>query len=200
MFPFGFFNAVSQHKQSKGMNAEEGPIIIAAAGLTMEFLKNVLESMASVSGKIAISIGNETPYNWEAVNAYFHSGAANEVLPEFVSKGGVALYTAQKTEGPVPTGVEGVFTYYMAGADKTVAVMFSVPFSYNPSDNWWDVRIYRERKKADSEMYNSMYSHTSPFKGDDGWHTKVADGFQIKGTMTRGGQCAMKLHITKNIA
>ncbi|RMX41107.1 hypothetical protein pdam_00003315 [Pocillopora damicornis] len=178
------------------MNTEAGTII-AAAGLTMEFLKNVLESMASVSGKIAISIGNETPYNWEAVNAYFHSGAANEVLPEFVSKGGVALYTAQKTEGPVPTGVEGVFTYYMAGADKTVAVMFSVPFSYNPSDNWWDVRIYRERKKADSEMYNSMYSHTSPFKGDDGWHTKVADGFQIKGTMTRGGKCAMKLRITK---
>ena len=38
MFPFGFFNAVSQHKQSKGMNTEAGTII-AATGLTMEFLK-----------------------------------------------------------------------------------------------------------------------------------------------------------------
>lgn len=195
MFPFGFFNAVSRHKQSKGMNTEAGPIF-AAAGLTMEFLKNVLESMASVR-KIAISIGNETPYRWEAVNAYFHSGAANKVLPEFVSKGGVALYTAQKTEGPVLTGVEGVFTYYVEDAEKTVAVMFSVPFSYNPGDNWWDVRIYRGRKTADSEMYNSMYSHTRPLKGDDGWHTKVADGFQIKGAMTRGGNCAMEFRITE---
>ena len=36
--------------------------VIAAAALTQEFLKNLLDSMASVNRKIAIGIENGTPY------------------------------------------------------------------------------------------------------------------------------------------
>ena len=46
-------------------------------------------------------------------------------------------------------------------------------------------------------MFESMYYHGKPYKGDDGWHTKPANGFQIKGVMTSGGECVLELHITK---
>ena len=45
-------------------------------------------------------------------------------------------------------GSVGVFTYYTQGADKTVAVMFSVPFDYNLYSNWWDVKIYNGMKRV----------------------------------------------------
>ena len=92
--------------------------VIAAAALTQEFLKNLLDSMASVNRKIAIGIENGTPYKWQALNTYFYHGTSD-------------IHLARKALGPVARGVVGVFTYYMEGADKTVAVMFSVPFHHN---------------------------------------------------------------------
>ena len=171
--------------------------VIAAATLTHEFLKNLLDSIASVNRKIAIGIGNGTPYRWQALNTYFYHGTSDVILPEYVKEGKAGLYTARKALGPVARGVVGVFTYYMEGADKTVAVMFSVPFNYNLYSNRWDVSIYRGKKRASREMYESMYYHSNPFEGDDGWHTKPADGFQIKGVMTSGGECVLELRITK---
>ena len=171
--------------------------VIAAAALTQEFLKNLLDSMASVNRKIAIGIENGTPYKWQALNTYFYHGTSDIVLPEFVKDGKAGLYTARKALGPVARGVVGVFTYYMEGADKTVAVMFSVPFHHNLYSNWWDVRIYRGEQRASYELYESMYYHGKPYKGDDGWHTRPANGFQIKGVMTSGGECVLELHITK---
>ena len=105
--------------------------VIAAAALTQEFLKNLLDSMVSVNQKIAIGIENGTPYKWQALNTYFYHGTSDIILPEFVKDGKAGLYTARKALGPVARGVVGVFTYYMEGADKTVAVMFSVPFHHN---------------------------------------------------------------------
>lgn len=170
--------------------------VIAAAEFTMETLKTLLDSISSVSRKIAIGLDNETPYKWEALNTYFVSGTSNSVLPEFVTKGFVALYTAEKTHGPVATGIVGVFAYYMKDVNKTIAVMFSVPFDYNLYSNWWSVKIYPGKETATHEMYESMY-YNDPFKGDNGWHTENVDGFQVKGTMTNGGECLLQLRISK---
>ena len=170
--------------------------VIAAAGLTEETLKAMLDPIATVSRKIAIGVVNETPYKWEALNTYFVSGASEAILPEFVTKGNVALYTAKKTLGPVATGCVGVFAYYMEGADKTIAVMFSVPFDYNFYSNWWDVKIYPGKEIATHDVYHSMY-YNHPFEGDNGWHIKNVDGFQVKGTMTNGGGCLLQLRISK---
>lgn len=82
----------------------ESATVIAVAGLTQETLKIMLDSIASVSRKIVIGIINETPYEWKALNTYFDSGTSESVLPEFVKKGKVSLYTARKTRGPVATG------------------------------------------------------------------------------------------------
>ncbi|XP_066030192.1 DELTA-stichotoxin-Hcr4a-like [Pocillopora verrucosa] len=103
--------------------------------------------------------------------------------------------TPRKTKCPVATGSVGVVTYYTQGADKTVAVMFSVPFDYNLYSNWWDVKIYNGMKRATYDMYEDMY-YNHPYQGDNGWHTKYANGFQVKGTMTSAGECVMELRIT----
>lgn len=57
-----------------------------------------------------------------------------------------------------------MFTYYTQGADKTVAVMFSVPFDYNLYSNWWDVKIYNGMKRATYDMYEDMY-YNHPYQG-----------------------------------
>ena len=170
--------------------------VVVAAGLTEETLKTLLDSISSVSRKIAIGIVNETPYKWEALNTYFVSGTSESVLPEFVTKGNVALYTAKKRSGPVANGSVGVFAYYMKGAHKTIAVMFSVTFDYNIFSNWWNVKIYPGKERATHDMYKSMY-YNDPFKGDNSWHIENVNGFQVKGTMRNCGECLLQLRISK---
>ena len=50
-------------------------------------------------------------------------------------------------------------------------------------------------KRATYDMYEVMY-YNHPYQGDNGWHTKYANGFQVKGTMTSAGECVMELRIT----
>ena len=50
-------------------------------------------------------------------------------------------------------------------------------------------------KRATYDMYEDMY-YNHPYQGDNGWHTKYANGFQVKGTKTSAGECVMELRIT----
>lgn len=171
--------------------------VIAEAALTQEFLKNLLDSMASVNQKIAIGIENGTPYKWQALNTYFYSGTSDTILPKFVQRKEAGLYTARKTKGPVARGSVGVFTYYVPSVGKTIAVMFSVPFNYHWYSNWWDVKVYPGKKRADYNMWYDMY-YGNPFKGDDGWHEKaIGEGFRVEGIMTSAGESRMELDIYK---
>ena len=77
-----------------------------------------------------------------------------------------------------------------------IAVMFHIPFDYNLYSNYWDVKIYVGKERATLDMYKSMY-YNHPFEGDNGWHIKDVDGFQVKGTMTNGGKCLLQLRISK---
>ena len=72
--------------------------VVAAAELTEETLKTLLNSISSVNRKIAIGFVNETPYKWEALNTYFVSGTSESVLPEFVTKGNVGLSVLPRRE------------------------------------------------------------------------------------------------------
>lgn len=107
------------------------------------------------------------------------------------------LYAAQKTRGPVATGVVGVFTYYLPEISKTLAVMFSVPFDYNLYSNWFDVRLYSGRKWANKDLYNEMY-YGDPFEGNDGWHRRnLGSGLKVKCAMSSSGQATIEIHILK---
>ncbi|KAL9956590.1 hypothetical protein ACROYT_G038086 [Oculina patagonica] len=167
--------------------------VIPAAELTFSVLEKLLEAMGSIKRKIAIGIANETSCTWEALNVHFLSGASDVILPEFVKTTEAAL----KTKGPTATGSVGVLAYYMKDVNKTLAVLFSVPFDYNLYSNLWDAKVYPGRKKADYDMYKELY-YGNPFKGDNGWHSKViGGGFSVKGIMTSAGSCIQKLRISQ---
>ena len=68
--------------------------------------------------------------------------------------GTTLLYGARKTAGPVARGAVGVLTYYIPHIDKTLAVMYFVPFDYNWYSNWFDVWLYSGKRRAN---YNLWY-------------------------------------------
>ena len=158
-----------------------------------QVLENLFNSMPPTRLGIAIGIANETSYKWSGKNAFFFSGKpGGNTLPEFVEIGDAARFTATKSTG-WPSGSAGVITFFIPD-DMTVAVMFSVPFFMY--ENWWNAKVYRNKKKADKDMWSEMYYWQEPFKGDDGWHEKeIGEGYRVKGYMTSLSRCKLQLKI-----
>ena len=161
-----------------------------------QVLENLFNSMPPTRLGIAIGIANKTSYKWSGKNAFFFSGKpGGNTLPEFVEKGDTARFTATKSTG-WPTGSAGVITLFIPDNDMTVAVMFSVPFSHSVYGNWWNAKVYRNKKEADKDMWSQMYYRQEPFKGDDGWHEKeIGEGYRVKGYMTSLSRCKLQLKI-----
>lgn len=69
------------------------------------------------------------------MNTYFYSGSpGSNVLPEFVESQKAILYAATKPTG-LPRGSAGVITLFIPDDNKTVVVMFRVPFDRNLYEN-----------------------------------------------------------------
>ena len=109
--------------------------VISGAQLGLGTHRTILDTLGSISRKVAIGVDNESGYKWRAINIYFYSGTSDVVLPHDVSSGTALLYGARKTTGPVARGAVGVLTYYIPDIDKTLAVMYCVPFDYNWHSN-----------------------------------------------------------------
>ena len=112
------------------------------------------------------------------------------------------MWGARKTSGPIARGAVGVLTYYIPDLDKTLAIMYSVPFDYNLFRNWWNVKLYSGRKEANKQIFNDIKRPKEvdgPFKGDNTWHTRnLGPEFSVKGAMGSTGQS--ELVITVGIA
>ena len=143
-----------------------GANIIPLAELGFGILQSVLDVLGNVNRKIAIGIGNDTPYEWKAVGVYFFSGTSDEVLPINVNTDEAVTYPARKTNGPTATGVVGVLCYYIPIRSNSLCVMFSVPFDYNLYSNWWDVQVFSGRVTPDKALYNQMYND-DPYRGNN---------------------------------
>uniref|UniRef100_Q5I2B1 DELTA-actitoxin-Oor1b n=1 Tax=Oulactis orientalis TaxID=308032 RepID=ACTPG_OULOR len=170
--------------------------IIAGAALGFNVHQTVLKALGQVSRKIAIGVDNESGGTWTALNAYFRSGTTDVILPEFVPNQKALLYSGQKDTGPVATGAVGVLAYYMSDGN-TLGVMFSVPFDYNLYSNWWDVKVYRGRRRADQAMYEGLL-YGIPYGGDNGWHArKLGYGLKGRGFMKSSAQSILEIHVTK---
>lgn len=173
----------------------EADTLISAAHLNSVILQTIVDNIARVNRKIAIGVINETPSSWTAQCPFFKSGTSDAVLPEFVKSGEAALYSARRRHTSFLVGAVGMFTYYMPDAEKTLAVMFSVPYDYRLFDNWWNAKVYRGKKKADSGTWNELY-HENPFKGDGSWCNKeIGEGYRMKGVMTGAAACTLELKI-----
>nr|P0C1F8.2 RecName: Full=DELTA-stichotoxin-Hcr4b; Short=DELTA-SHTX-Hcr4b; AltName: Full=Cytolysin RTX-S II; Short=RTX-SII [Heteractis crispa] len=170
--------------------------ITLGASLGFQILDKVLGELGKVSRKIAVGVDNESGGSWTALNAYFRSGTTDVILPEFVPNQKALLYSGRKDTGPVATGAVAAFAYYMSNG-HTLGVMFSVPFDYNLYSNWWDVKIYSGKRRADQAMYEDMY-YGNPYRGDNGWHQKnLGYGLKMKGIMTSAVEAILEIRISR---
>ena len=109
------------------------------------------------------------------------------------------MWGARKTSGPIARGAVGVLTYYIPDLDKTLAIMYSVPFDYNLFRNWWNVKLYSGRQEANKQTFSDMERSNKvegPFKGDNSWHTRnLGLGFSVKGAMGSTGQSKLEIKV-----
>ncbi|CAH3013549.1 unnamed protein product [Porites evermanni] len=197
-------STISTRKEGDEKNKRKGNCISSDAGavisgaqLGLGILTTILNTLGSISRKVAIGVDNESGYKWRAINIYFYSGTSNRVLPHDVSSGTALLYGARKTAGPVARGAVGVLTYYIPHIDKTLAVMYSVPFDYNWYSNWFDVWLYSGKRRANYNLWYRMY-YDNPFKGDNYWHERdLGSGLRARGAMSNSGQATIEIHILK---
>lgn len=186
----------SRDKDSEISKRVDPGTVIAGIQLTVGLLKNLLDVLANVDRKVAIGIDNESTFQWKEPSTYFVSGTADKNLPYSFNHGQAVLYGPRKTNGPVATGVVGVLAYYIPSKDKTLAVMWSVPFDYNLYQNWWNIHLYNGNKKADYGMYTDLYNDIYPFKAN-GWHKKdLGSGLKSRGSMSNSGAATLEIHVS----
>ena len=65
--------------------------VISGAQLGLGILTTILNTLGSISRKVAIGVDNESGYKWRAVNIYFYSGTSDRVLPRDVSSGKINI-------------------------------------------------------------------------------------------------------------
>ena len=171
-------------------------VVIPADQLGPKVVEDLFNSMPPTRQGIAIGIANETSHEWSGSNAFFFSGKPGRItIPEFLGIDEAALFSATKRTGRA-SGTAGVITFFIPDDDMTVAVMFSVPFSHLVYENWWNAKVYRNKKEADKDMWSQMYYRQEPFKGDDGWHEKeIGEGYRVKGYMTSLSRCKLQLKV-----
>uniref|UniRef100_Q5I4B8 DELTA-actitoxin-Oor1a n=1 Tax=Oulactis orientalis TaxID=308032 RepID=ACTPA_OULOR len=163
---------------------------------TFRVLAKVLAELGKVSRKIAVGVDNESGGSWTALNAYFRSGTTDVILPDLVPNQKALLYRGGKDTGPVATGVVGVLAYAMSDGN-TLAILFSVPYDYNLYSNWWNVKVYSGKRRADQGMSEDL-SYGNPYGGDNGWHArKLAYGLKERGFMKSSAQSILEIHATK---
>uniref|UniRef100_A0A672YF33 Uncharacterized protein n=1 Tax=Sphaeramia orbicularis TaxID=375764 RepID=A0A672YF33_9TELE len=100
--------------------------------------------------------------------------------------GGVFVKNSWATSGSV-----GVITYDIkkegSGETKRLAIMYSVPYSYVTSSNWFAVGIFDRFTPCNQQLFNKMYYDSGPFtrgKASDGEITYKSDGITLKATMS----------------
>lgn len=176
-------------------NAKTVKAVVGAAELSHKVIKGAFKGLSDVSRRVAIGVSNETDTTWSGGSVYFNSGTSDIVLPRSVAPGKAFTYAARKTAGPWFTGAVGVVAYNMSN-DCTLAVMFQVPFDYNLYDNYWNVTLYHDHRKADKSVFKELYYTESPFKGNNSWQEKdLDDTYAIRGVMTNSSQGLLMIHV-----
>ena len=92
-------------------------------------------------------------------------------------------------------GAVGLLTYHIPQIRKTLAVMYSIPYSHTFDSNKFDVRLYDGKKKANYDLYAQM-DDGNPFEGDGSWHHRyLGSKLRVKGTMSIHSKVTLEIHV-----
>ena len=113
------------------------------------------------------------------------------------STGYAVLYGTRKSSGPVAMAAVGVVASYIPSIDKTISVMFSVPFDYNLYENWWNAKLYPGEQPASKGQYEDLYYDADPFRAN-GWHERsVGSSLKFRRSMSSSGTATLEIHVLK---
>ena len=77
--------------------------------------------------------------------------------------------------------------------EKTLAVMYSVPFDLNLNKSWWNVKLYSDRLEASKQTFEDM-KRSNRVRGDNTWHTINLDsGVSVEGAMVSTGHSKLEI-------
>ena len=77
----------------------------------------------------------------ENPKVFFQSGTSKYGLPTPVPGGKGLVWGARKTEYSTK-GTAGVIVYHIKDYNLSLALMWSVPYSYLFYSNWWNLKVY----------------------------------------------------------
>ena len=73
--------------------------------------------------------------------------------------------------------------------------MYSVPFDINLRKNWWNVKLYPNRREASKQLFDEM-NGSDKVKGDNSWHPrKLGPGLCVNGAMGSTGQSELEIRV-----
>lgn len=84
--------------------------------------------------------------------------------------------------------------------NKTLHVIFQVPYDYNLYDNWWNATVVDGRHSPNKDLHYNLYhgKRSMPKSHKAGsWKSATINGFSLLGNMTTNGEAILELEIKK---
>lgn len=184
----------THHLQKK---SPPGAAAVAAGATVLLAAQDALAKIGSYDPKIVISIINEGPHTWEGLNVYFDYGTSDEVVPHRVPKGDGFNFGARQTKSAM-SGAAGVIALYSPEDDKTIYVLYSVPYNQNLYSNWWNVQVRDGNKDAEESIYDDLYNKAKP--GDaKRYVVNVGEGYSCNAVMSDSSQGKLEVRVVKKL-
>ncbi|CAI2174371.1 16553_t:CDS:2 [Funneliformis geosporum] len=188
--------------------------------ITPSLISNLLKELGDFTRKVAITIKNLSPgIVFEKPEVYIQYGKSNFLLPISELSSNKGLVWGARKVASVTAGTVGVIVYHLKNRNESLAFMWSVPFNYAFYSNWWNLKVYKGRVKANQgknsrarsssiinftifniminglELYDKMYNEL-PHKGDNNVYRGVLnDDLLYTGSMGESGTPTIKVEI-----
>ena len=171
----------------------------AGAEVVLKILNELLAYLGAIDRKISIAINNYPSTTLRMPKFACWSG---DVVDTTLRVGGdrAGFFTAQKKWGAY--GTAGVLTYGIDGADKRLAVMWSVPKGALYK-NWFKVSVVPRSTATDVALFDDMYYDNHKLTtgdcapADGGSAAWTSNGYRLEGVMGTSGETTLNISIEK---
>ncbi|CAG7734694.1 unnamed protein product [Allacma fusca] len=177
-------------------------------------------SGASLDGTTTSQIAASMPTNRNCTVELTNRLVVPLVDPQYYCSSGHCHTPMQPVIGPstreafafskaseAPRGSVGVFTYRIGKTNFRLAVLFSVPYDYNFSSNWYAIGFVPENTPADDALYQAMYYNEEWASQSDKKREKASSGvtlhihyenLEVSATMSDAKRSIIKLDVTSS--